>query len=1056
MGTDLLNLSVSGLRANQTALSTTGHNISNAATEGYSRQRITSVATAANATGAGFIGSGVQVTDISRLANDFINTQLRTDSTLSKEINLFYNKVGDLNNLLSNQASGLSASLETFFSAMQNGSTDPTSIPARQLIISEAQNTADRFNTLFSRMDAVRQEVNSAMQVDVSQINALTGNIAQLNLKITDAQAFSTNGQPNDLLDQRDEALRKLSELVAIQSFDQGNGQINVLVGSGQSLVVGGQAQALALEPNPNDMTQLSLAIQRTDGKNIPVTLTGGDLGGLFRFRDESLNPAFNQLGRVAVVMAETFNTQHQQGITLKNQFGKPFFNDINAPSTAQQRVIPSAQNPPPNSHQMAVYLRNTTEITPHDYEVSIEGNGLFRVKRLSDQAEIATGLLPGTFPFSTTFDGIELRFEGGIYLSGDRFTLQPVHNGARDFSRIIANPEDIAFASPLQTQSDLGNLGNGKISQGEVLSLVDANNTPLPLFQIPGQMTPPLVVKFTSSTTYDILDNTSPSQPKQLNPPLRNLNYVPGANNTLFPANPNATQITTQGDLIGLPEGRRPIQQGAVIPAGVAPSFAVQDFSSGNNQFSFDLTISNTLGGLQDGIFTLNITNPAISDNTTLLQTINAQLGTSAARAYIDDNGALAFQLTTPGYGNITLNNYNPDPDTNGLNAPAGQANALLGFAIETNSYTSTGGLNGIEGFGQLSNGYPSEVITLTRQSTNGGAPEVISLATRLNASAKELAASLNNISGVSANAFTYAEITSPQITKTEPLQISLNGINLLNYSYDSLSASYRLDNSVPDPNTYPNEFNDYLAEQINSNATLKEQGITALAASDSITGTPELRLYAHQGDDINIQLIAKAGDTLNINDGKNPNLTLTGQGGSIASAIAVGGSLDVSMDKGLSLATFPDNSLLFGDLRTRTPLNTYLGIQAILTGTPTAGDTFSLKFNQNAASDNRNALSLINLQTKKTMEGGIASYSDSYGTLVEVVGIQTNSAKINSEAAKQVLNQTTQLRDSVSGVNMDEEAANLVKYQQFYSANARVIQVARDLFDTLLKSFG
>ena len=83
--------------------------------------------------------------------------------------------------------------------------------------------------------------------------------------------------------------------------------------------------------------------------------------------------------------------------------------------------------------------------------------------------------------------------------------------------------------------------------------------------------------------------------------------------------------------------------------------------------------------------------------------------------------------------------------------------------------------------------------------------------------------------------------------------------------------------------------------------------------------------------------------------------------------------------------------------------------------------------------------------------MAGGLASFGEGYGAVVEAVGIQTNAAKINSEAAKQVLAQTTQLRDSLSAVNMDEEAANLVKFQQLYSANARVIQTARELFNTL-----
>ena len=146
---------------------------------------------------------------------------------------------------------------------MQNGSNDPTSIPARQLIISESANLADRFNSIYSRMDDIRSTVNSAMDIAVGQVNALSSSIASLNLKITDARGVGSGNEPNDLLDQRDEALRKLSELVGIQVFDQGNGQLNVLAGSGQSLVVGTRAQPLLIQADPSDAKQNKFLCKR-------------------------------------------------------------------------------------------------------------------------------------------------------------------------------------------------------------------------------------------------------------------------------------------------------------------------------------------------------------------------------------------------------------------------------------------------------------------------------------------------------------------------------------------------------------------------------------------------------------------------------------------------------------------------------------------------------------------------------------------------------------------------------------------------------------------------
>jgi flagellar hook-associated protein 1 FlgK len=413
---------------------------------------------------------------------------------------------------------------------------------------------------------------------------------------------------------------------------------------------------------------------------------------------------------------------------------------------------------------------------------------------------------------------------------------------------------------------------------------------------------------------------------------------------------------------------------------------------------------------------------------------------------------------MQNPGYGNISLGGYNADPDGVGGSAAAGSANNLLGFNIESGNFTSLGNAQGTAGFGALNNGYPSEVISISKASPIAGvAPQVFDIAIGLNSSAKTIASSLNNIPGVSANAFTQATLTGLNSTHTEPLQLQLNGEDLIPYVYDSLQSKYVIPDTVPDPVTHIDDFNDYIAEQINTNDNLRSAGIFANAGVNVTTGRPEIRLYAKFGDDLSIAFTAAAGETIAVNDGENPDLTLVGQGNGLASAVAVGGRLDVSMDDDLTISTFANESLIFGDTEAAGySQNNYLGIQASINGSPKAGDKFVLDFNHNAAMDNRNALDLVNLQSKKTMAGGLASFSEGYGAVVEAVGIQTNAAKINSAAAKQVLAQTTQLRDSLSAVNMDEEAANLVKFQQLYSANARVIQTARELFNTLLQSFG
>lgn len=925
MASDLLGVSVTGLRVAQAALSTTGHNISNAGVAGYSRQSVNPSTNPANLTGNGYVGSGANIDSIVREVNDFVSQQLRQDTALSTELSAYLDNISQLDNLLSDASTGLSGAMNSFFAAMYNGSDDPTSIPARQLIVSEASNLADRFNTLYGRINDIEDSVDSALSASVTEINALASSIAQLNQNIASAMGNSSGAIPNDLLDQRDEALRALSEIVSIQTYDQGFGQVNVVIGSGQSLVIGTEARSLSLEQNTENANDLDVIFngESTNGQVITDYISGGELGGILRFRDGVLSDTYNELGRMAIVIADTFNTMHESGIDLNDEFGGDFFYDVNDANVAASRVIGSSSNSVSPDRVVLVNIADSTQIAADSYTMEMENGGLFRITRDSDGEEVSTGLLTGSYPFSVEFEGLEVVFESGTFAAGDEFSLQPVTNGARDFDAVIDDPESIAFGNPVQTDSSIGNQGSGQISSGDVLSLVDANGDSLPLFGTSGEMNPPLIVYFTSDNTYDILDNSDPGNPVQLDPPIRNQAFIAGTNNALFPTDSGETQITTQGDFIGLTDGRYPI-----------------------------------VGG------------------------------------------------------------------------------------------------------GDVNNGYPAEVISFSSPSSVAGASPIVErVITGLHASAKETASLFNSISGVNATASNYIELSDvDNLSLTEPLQISLNGEELMEYDYNSTTGVVSLSSSVPDPTVSADAFNDYLADRINENPTFQAAGIYATAGTNAVTGQAELRVYSTQGDDFDVVLTADntTPDSLSISDGINPSLALDGNGAGITSAITVGGTLDVTLSDGLSVSTLPPDSLLFGDTSANDfAQSTFMGIQASLSGTPQTGDTFTIDFNADAASDNRNALALANLETEKIMNNGVTSFSDGYGVLVETIGISTASAQINSNAASEVLEQSQQLRDSVSGVNLDEEAANLIRFEQMYTANTQVITVARQLFDSLINSF-
>ncbi|MBK6289112.1 MAG: hypothetical protein IPF49_16040 [Gammaproteobacteria bacterium] len=131
------------------------------------------------------------------------------------------------------------------------------------------------------------------------------------------------------------------------------------------------------------------------------------------------------------------------------------------------------------------------------------------------------------------------------------------------------------------------------------------------------------------------------------------------------------------------------------------------------------------------------------------------------------------------------------------------------------------------------------------------------------------------------------------------------------------------------------------------------------------------------------------------------------------------------------------------------------YFGFQLTLSGSPVAGDLFNVQYNTGGTADNSNGLALAALQTADRLAGGSASYQSAYGELAGFVGTVTRQSRIETDAGKALLEQTSQTRESISGVNLDEEAANLIRFEQAYNASAQVIAIARSTIESLFDAF-
>lgn len=274
-----LELGMSALFAQQTALNTTGQNIANANTDGYTRQRAEMQASPAipypgmnSGVGPGQLGTGVEVNQISRLRDDYLDVQYRQQNQDLGNYTAQADTYSKLEGLLNEpSSSGISNAMDQFFQGWQELSKTPDSAAARAVVVQNGVSLAETFQYTNDQLDQMSSDVNNVIQTDVSNVNSLTQQIGALNDQIS--RLVPNNYQPNDLYDKRDVLLDQLSKLVNIdvKPSNGGNGMVDVFVGN-QAIVQGKTANNVTYQSGGNT-NQISI-------NGSPVTLQSGDLLG--------------------------------------------------------------------------------------------------------------------------------------------------------------------------------------------------------------------------------------------------------------------------------------------------------------------------------------------------------------------------------------------------------------------------------------------------------------------------------------------------------------------------------------------------------------------------------------------------------------------------------------------------------------------------------------------------------------------------------------------------------------------------------------------------------
>ncbi len=457
---DLLSTGVSGLLASQIGLSTVGHNVANANTDGYSRQQVTYAARAPQQQGGFYVGTGVNTAAVQRAYSQYLNNAVWTASASQGRASTFQALTGQINNQLSG-SSNLQTSLDSFFGAVQDMANAPSDAASRQVLLARGNALASTFRSLSGQFSQLDGQVQGQIIDTVDAINADSAGIAQLNDRIRASNW--DQGEPSDLLDQRDALVKKLAGEVGISVAQQNDHTISVFVGNGQSLVSGGLSHDLATAPNDYDVTRVEV-VGKDSGSVLSGRIGGGSLGALLDFRSTVLDPAQNQLGRAALAMTQAFNAQHAQGVDLQGQLGGDFF-DVPGP-------LVQAAGSNTGSASLSASIGDLGALGSKDYILGYDGSA-WSLRDGSGNNIAVTGTGTAADPFVGA--GLSLVVSGAPS-AGDSFRIQPTRQAAAGIGVAIDDPNKLAAARPLLASGASANSGSATAGAISVIDGTDPN----------------------------------------------------------------------------------------------------------------------------------------------------------------------------------------------------------------------------------------------------------------------------------------------------------------------------------------------------------------------------------------------------------------------------------------------------------------------------------------------------------------------------------------------------------------------------------------------------
>ena len=443
-----------GLLAQQLAIEVTGQNVANVETEGYSRQDVSFEANTPRGHikygGLHQIGTGVRVASIERAHDQFLFTQIMDEGDLTGSTEV-KKEIFEQLEVLFNEGSGrsLNDAFSSFFGSIHDLATNPRGLPERTDLISKAEHLTSTFNQTGNQLFMLQRNIDATIESEVVEINSLTTQIGKLNESIH-ANEPTAQYKANDLRDNRDRLVKKLSKKIDIQLVQESDNQISLTLKDGTALVLKDQVFALSTSLNANNESFKDVYINSgSTKKNITSTVKGGQLRGYLDMRDTEVGSILDKMNILSGSFIQEFNSIHRQGFGIDGSSGLDFFTPLDV------KVGHNVNNK--GTASVSMTNASPTSISVDEFEMVFTSSSSFNLNNLTTNASL------GTFEFNTgtTFnvkDGFAVTISGAA-VSGDKVKFSASEDAASRMSvssKITADRQKIAAGTT--TNADGGN----------------------------------------------------------------------------------------------------------------------------------------------------------------------------------------------------------------------------------------------------------------------------------------------------------------------------------------------------------------------------------------------------------------------------------------------------------------------------------------------------------------------------------------------------------------------------------------------------------------------